>query len=103
MTFMIPPIWTGVYALLRYQYQYGTLRNFAGATLAVYAIVKTGLYSSESELDTLYRSLYLKYKHEVRLPKYRGLKLRPGKTPQQADEREFTNGTFEDLKALIHK
>ena len=85
MTVLIPPYWAGCYALLRYHYGYGNLRNFIGATISIYALVKIGFYSSERELESLQRQLYQKYKHEVGLPKYRGLKLANGKTAQQAD------------------
>ena len=103
MTVLIPPFWAGCYAFLRYQKNYGTLRNFGGATLFIYSLVKVGLYSSENDMERLYRELYTKYQHEARLPKYRGLKLAGVKTPQQADQREFTSGNFDQLKALIHQ
>ena len=47
--------------------------------------------------------LYPKYKDEVLLPRYRGLKLTQGKKIYQVDDKEFTSSNFDDLKELIFK
>ena len=80
MQFMIPPIWFGSFAIARYQFKFGTVKNFFFSTALVLGLVEYGLFSSNLAMKEYYdKHLYPKYKDEVLLPKYRGMKLMKGK------------------------
>ena len=102
MQFMIPPIWFGSFAIMRYQFKFGLVKNFLFSTSLVIGLVQFGLFSSNAAMKEYYdKHLYPKYKDEVLLPKYRGLKLTKGKKAYQIDDKTFTSSNFDDLKDLI--
>ena len=76
---LIPPVWYGFFAIFRYQYKLGVVKNFLASTGMIGLLVKIGLSSSEGDMKTCYQGLYEQYRDEVLLPKYRGLKLYGGK------------------------
>ena len=99
---MIPPIWYGTFAIMRYQFKFGMVKNFLFTTGFIIALVQFGLFSSNKAMKEYYdQHLYPKYKDEVLLPKYRGLKLTKGKKAYQIDDKNFTSSNFDDLKTLI--
>lgn len=100
---LVPPYWMGAFAVARYQVKWGKVKAGISATAFIIGLSQLGLVSSNSEMGTMYDELYAKYQYEVLSPKYRGLKLKPGKKVDQIDDREFTSGNFDDLKELIFK
>ena len=96
--FMIPPIWYGSFAIMRYRFNYGWVKNFIFSGCFIYAWVQIGLFSSNEAMRKYYNELYPKYKDEVVLQKYRGLKMTQGKKVYQIDNKSFTSSNFDDLK-----
>ena len=102
MQFMIPPIWCGSFAIMRYQYKFGMVKNFIFSTGLILGLTNFGLFSSNKAMKEYYDAhLYPKYKDEVLLPKYRGLKLTKGKKAYQIDDKGLTSSNFDDLKEMI--
>lgn len=101
MSILIPPVWYGFFAIYRYRFSFGVVKNFLASTSSIGVLVKIGLISSNKDMNTFYTLLYDKYRDEVLSSKYRGLKLYAGKKAYQIDDKEFTTSNFDDLKRLI--
>lgn len=54
MSILIPPVWYGFFAIFRYQYKLGVVKNFFASTGMIALLVKVGLYSSERDMNTCY-------------------------------------------------
>lgn len=103
MSVLTPFLFYGIYAITKYQLRTRTAPTLLLSTMAVVGLGKLGVYSSDKEINRLNKGLYDKYKDEVVLPKYRGLKLYSGKKAYQIDNKEFTSSNFDDLKELVLK
>ena len=79
MYFLVPPFSYGSYAVLRYQYNFSVIKNLLASSFFIVLLGSLGTYSSEKEMKEVYTGFYNKYRDEVLLPKYRGLKLHNGK------------------------
>ena len=113
MSFFIPPLFYGIYAIAKYQKasppgktqttRFATLPTLIFSVIATFSLAKLGLYSSNKEINNFNKYLYDKYKDEVVRPEYRGLKLHNGKKVYQIDNKEFTTSNFDDLKELVSR
>ena len=103
MSILIPPVWYGFFAIFRYQFKLGVVKNFVVSTGMIGVLVKIGLFSSDRDMKNCYSKMYEQYGDEVLSPKYRGLKLYGGKKAHQIDDKEFTSSNFDDLKQILFK
>jgi len=54
MSILIPPVWYGFFAIFRYQYKLGIVKNFFASTSMIGLLVKVGLSSSERDMKSCY-------------------------------------------------
>jgi len=103
MAFLMPPLFYGSYAILKYQLSARLVPTVALSGLIVFGLFRLGMISSNREIRSLHQELFNKYRDEVTKPQYRGLKLYNARRIYQIDNREFTTSNFDDLKQLVMK
>jgi hypothetical protein len=75
MIFIIPPAFFGIYAISKHGLKSTTIGSLFISGFSIYALVKIGLYSSDTAINALNKVVFEKYKDEVQHSKYRGVKL----------------------------